>query len=76
MTNIYALTQSIRGKYQTRQVTNRPFNVHGLLSLKEPILEDHQLVFWYPQELPIGTARWLAKEMAVNLKRKLSGYTK
>jgi len=76
MSNIYALTESIRGKYQTRQVKNRPFNTQGLLSLEEPILENCQLVFWYPQGLSMETARWLAKEMAVNLKRKMSGYTK
>lgn len=76
MNTIYALTESVRGNYQTSQVKNRPYHTHGLASLTEPILEDCQLVFWYPQELPIETARWMAKDMAVDLKRDLSNYTK
>ena len=76
MNTINALTESIRGNYQTRQVTNKAFNTNGLLSLKEPILEDCQLVFWYPKELSYETAKWLAKDFAVNLKTQLSDYTK
>ena len=76
MINIYALTQFIRGNYQTRQVRDKPLDTYGLLSLTEPILDDCQLVFWYPKELSYETAKWLAKDFAVDLKRDLSDYTK
>lgn len=76
MNTIYAVTKSVRGTYQTSQGRNKPYNTHGLSSLTERILEDCQLVFWYPQELPIETARWMAKDIAVDLKRDLSDYTK
>jgi hypothetical protein len=76
MKTIYAVTESIHGNYQTSQVKNKPYPTHGLASVTETVLKDCQLVFWYPQELPVETARWMAKDVAVDLKRKLSDYTK
>ena len=76
MNTINVVTASAREQYRTSQVKNKPYDTQGLASLTEAILEDYQLVFWYPEELPIETARWMAKDIAVDLKRDLSGYTK
>ena len=76
MNTINVITASSREQYRTSRVKNKPYDTQGLASLTERILEDCQLVFWYPEELSIETARWMAKDVAVDLKRKLSDYTK
>ena len=76
MTDIHALIQRNRGSYQAERLSKKPANNPDLLSFSEPILPDCQVVFWYPKDLAYETARWLAKDFAVDLKRALSDYTK
>ncbi len=76
MTDIHALIQHVRGSYQAERISKKPANNPNLLSFSEPIAVDSQIVFWYPKDLAYETARWLAKDFAVDLKRALSDYTK
>ena len=76
MTDIHALIQRHRGAYQAERLNKKPANNPDLLYFSEPIAPDCQVIFWYPKDLAYETARWLAKDFAVDLKRTLSDYTK
>lgn len=75
MTDIHALIEAVRGTYQPTRISKKPADHLNLLSFKEPILADCQVVFWYSKDIPYDTARWLAKDFAVDLKRALLNAT-
>ena len=72
MTEIHALIQYYKGAYHTERINRKPLNTSGLLMLSEPLAPNVQVIFWYPQDLSNDTARWLAKDFAVDLKRELA----
>ena len=76
MTDIHALIQRYKGLYKAERLSKKPLHNPDLLCFSEPIAVDCQVVFWYPKDLAYETARWLAKDFAVDLKRTLSDYTK
>ena len=76
MTDIHAIIHQNKGVFRMERVMRRPLNDPNLLSFSEPISPDAQIIFWYPKDLAYDTARWLAKDFAVDLKRNLSDYTK
>ncbi len=76
MTDIHALIHQNKGIFRMERLKRKPLNDPSLQSLSEPISPDAQIIFWYPKDLAYETARWLAKDFAVDLKRDLSDYTK
>lgn len=71
MTDVHALIHPIKGLYKTERLDRKPINNSEMLSFSEPISADCQVIFWYPKELSYDTARWLAKDFAVDFKRDL-----
>ena len=71
MTDIHALIHPVKGSYKTERIDRKPATNPNLLSFSEPISADCQVIFWYPKDLAYDTARWLAKDFAVDFKRDL-----
>lgn len=76
MADIHAVAHSFKGTYQTSRVDKKPALDLDMLSLNEPVAKNDQLVFWYPKELSLETAKWLAKQLAVDLREELSNKVK
>ena len=76
MADIHAVTHCFKGTYQTSRVDKKPALDLDMLSLNEPVAKNDQLVFWYPKELSLETAKWLAKQLAVDLREELSNKVK
>lgn len=76
MNDIHALIHLNKGIFRMERLKRKPLDLTNLACLAEPIAADAQIIFWYPKELAHETARWLAKDFAVDLKRDLSDYTK
>ncbi len=76
MTDIHALIHQNKGVFRMERLSRKPVNDPDLLSFSEPISPDAQIIFWYHKDLAYDTARWLAKDFAVDLKRDLSKPTK
>lgn len=76
MTDIHALIHESKGIFRMERVKRKPLNDSNLLSFAEPISPDAQIIFWYSKGLAYETARWLAKDFAVDLKRELSNASK
>jgi hypothetical protein len=74
--DIHAVAHYSKGSYQTARVDKKPALNLDMLSLNEPIAKNDQLVFWYPKALSLDTAKWLAKQLAVDLRQELSDHAK
>lgn len=75
MKDIHALIHQSKGIFRMERLKRKPLDLSNLASLAEPIAADAQIIFWYPKDLAHETARWLAKDFAVDLKHELSDYT-
>jgi hypothetical protein len=71
LTDIHALIYHAKGSYKTERIDRKPLDNTDLLTFSEPISADCRVIFWYPKELSYDTARWLAKDFAVDFKRDL-----
>ena len=71
LSDIHALIYYTKGSYKTERIDRKPAQNSDLLSFSEPIAVDCQVIFWYPKDLSYNTARWLAKDFAVDFKREL-----
>ncbi len=72
MTDIHALIHQNKGIFRMERINRKPLDTTHLASLIEPISPEVQIIFWYPKDLAHETARWIAKDFAVDLKKQIT----